>query len=148
MCARVVGEPPDFPDLWPRKRGSDPAHRHARRRKREPTRAEERLAQILSDLSEGGEAFHFEREWAFYGKFILDFFVPDVRLGIEVDGPSHDTAKQRRIDREKESALEKLEVTLIRIRNAEVFGDAESLLARLRTGWKAALRGRRGLVEQ
>ena len=66
---------------------------------------------------------------------------------IEVDGSYHDLASQKQVDSEKESKLEDLEVTLLRLRNSEVFGNYDRLIAKLRTAWRKAQAGERGLVD-
>lgn len=110
----------------------------AKQRRRFPTSAEAELDRILTGLNGGVLRGRFIREWAFDGKWILDFFFQGVRLGIEVDGSSHKLPAQMILDRMKELACVNLDITLIRITNREVFGNRDALINRLRNGWKRA----------
>jgi very-short-patch-repair endonuclease len=112
-------------------------------RREHPTRAEGALAAILSGLNDGVLDGRFRREWVCAGRWIVDFYFPEVRLGIEVDGGYHRSMTQRGWDLFKASGLESAGVTLLRLSNEEVFGDRERLLAKLRQAWRAALRNAR-----
>jgi len=132
----------------PRRRGTlrDPEafELAARERREQPTRAERELAAILSGLNEGALEGRFRREWV-CGEWIVDFYFPEVRLGIEVDGGYHRSTLQHGRDLVKTSGLEDAGVTLLRLTNAEVFGDRARLVGKLREAWRsAARRARRG----
>ena len=74
------------------------------------------------------------------GNWIVDVFIPEVRLAIEIDGSIHLTERQHRLDRLKETDCERFDITLLRVSNSEVFGNQERLVERLREGWRLALR--------
>jgi len=112
-------------------------------RREHPTRAERALAAILNGLNEGALDGRFRREWVCGGRWIVDFYFPEVRLGIEVDGGYHRSTTQKGWDLFKEGGLESAGVTLLRLTNEEVFGDREPLLKKLRQAWRAALRNAR-----
>ena len=112
-------------------------------RREHPTRAERTLAAILSGLNEGALDGRFRREWVCGGRWIVDFYFPEVRLGIEVDGGYHRSTTQKGWDLFKEGGLESAGVTLLRLTNEEVFGDRERLLGKLRQAWRTALRNAR-----
>jgi very-short-patch-repair endonuclease len=112
-------------------------------RRERPTRAERALAAILNGLNEGALEGRFRREWVCGGRWIVDFYFPEVRLAIEVDGGYHRPTAQRGWDLFKESALESAGVTVLRVTNEEVFGDRDRLLEKLRHAWRAALRNAR-----
>jgi very-short-patch-repair endonuclease len=112
-------------------------------RREHPTRAERALAAILSGLGEGALDGRFRREWVCGGRWIVDFYFPEVRLGIEVDGGYHRSTTQKGWDLFKEGGLESAGVTLLRLTNEEVFGDRERLLGKLRQAWRTALRNAR-----
>ena len=112
-------------------------------RREHPTRAERALAAILSGLNEGALDGRFRREWVCGGRWIVDFYFPEVRLGIEVDGGYHRSTTQKGWDLFKEGGLESAGVTLLRLTNEEVFGDRERLLGKLRQAWRTALRNSR-----
>src|SRR5687767_9899490 len=87
---------------------------------RHPTRAELALHRLLSELGNGRLRGTYIRQWPFLGRWILDFYFPALRLGIEVDGLSHRRPEQRRRDELKERACARIGVTLIRLTNREV----------------------------
>jgi very-short-patch-repair endonuclease len=112
-------------------------------RREHPTRAERTLAAILGGLNEGALDGRFRREWVCGGRWIVDFYFPEVRLGIEVDGGYHRSTVQRGWDLFKDGGLESAGVTVLRLTNEEVFGDRERLLGKLRQAWRTALRNSR-----
>jgi very-short-patch-repair endonuclease len=122
----------------------DPAalERVAEARREDPTRAERALEAILNGLAGGALAGEFRREWV-CGEWILDFYFPGVRLGIEVDGGYHRSTRQLSRDLAKTAGLEAAGVTLVRFSNEEVFGDRARLVAKLREAWRAAQAGSR-----
>jgi len=114
----------------------------AQARREAPTRAERALEAILNELAGGALAGAFRREWV-CGEWILDFYFPGVRLGIEVDGGYHRATQQLSRDLHKAAALAAAGVTLVRLRNEEIFGDRARLVAKLRAAWRAAQAGSR-----
>jgi very-short-patch-repair endonuclease len=112
----------------------------AHERREHPTHAERALATILAGLSDGALDGRFRREWVCGGRWIVDFYFPEVRLAIEVDGGYHRSTTQMGWDHFKEGGLEASGVTLLRLTNEEVFGDRLLLLRKLRQAWRRARR--------
>ena len=117
---------------------ASPTQRIADDRRRGGTGAERELERILNEVNGGVLRGRFQREWAYGGKWIIDFFFREVRLGIEVEGGYHRSLKQQLRDIERELTIEQLGVTLVRVANEEVFGDREALLNKLRDAWGRA----------
>lgn len=111
----------------------------AAERRERPTRAERRLAAILNESNGGALEGRFRREWVCGGRWIVDFYFPEVRLAVEVDGGYHRSTLQLGWDLFKAAELEAAGLTLVRLTNQEVFGDRERLLAKLRRGWRIAI---------
>jgi very-short-patch-repair endonuclease len=111
----------------------------AAERRERPTRAERALAAILNELNDGALEGCFRREWVCGGRWIVDFYFPEVRLAIEVDGGYHRSTFQLGWDLFKAAELEAAGLTLLRLTNQEVLGDRERLLTKLRHAWRAAL---------
>ena len=65
------------------------------------------------------------------GTYVVDFYCPEARLVIEVDGRSHDEANFAYY-RERQITLERRGIRVMRIRNDEVLKDVDSIVARLR----------------
>jgi very-short-patch-repair endonuclease len=112
----------------------------AAHRREHPTRAERALEAILAEIDGHALEGRFRREWVCGGRWIVDFYFPEVRLAIEVDGGYHRSTFQLGWDLFKASELEAAGLTLVRLTNQEVFGDRERLLAKLRRGWRVAAR--------
>jgi len=47
--------------------------------------------------------------------FVLDFYCPDLKLAIEIDGPTHFTEKGKRSDADKDKILNKMNIKVLRI---------------------------------
>jgi very-short-patch-repair endonuclease len=113
-------------------------HAAADLRRQSPTPAEAELERILRSLGGGALAGEFRREWP-AGDWTLDFYFPTVRLAIEVDGGYHRAQWRWRLDLAKNRDLAARGITVLRLANAEVFGDRDKLVARLRAAWRAAM---------
>ena len=121
--------------------------RFAKENERNPTKSEKQFEAFLNDLNSGSIRGQFVCQHIFSSKWILDFFFPEIRLGIEIDGSIHEKPEQVKRDKQKNTDAKKFEITLLRITNAEVSGDRHLLIQKLRAGWRASLNGQRGLVE-
>jgi very-short-patch-repair endonuclease len=111
---------------------------NSEKRRADPTPAEAKLEKLLNSLNGGVLRGRFKREHVVSGKWIVDFFFPEIRLAIEVDGSVHDTPIQRAKDLKKDSDCKRFDITVLRIRNAEIYGDREALIKKLRAGWREA----------
>ncbi len=89
------------------------------------TTAEKKLWQYLrkSQLNE----FKFRRQHGI-GNYIVDFYCPELRLVVEVDGEIHNTKEAQEYDSERTKYLQEYNISVIRFRNQEVFNDVESVL--------------------
>ncbi|WP_415814907.1 endonuclease domain-containing protein, partial [Deinococcus marmoris] len=64
----------------------------------------------------------FRRQVPFLG-YVLDFYAPSLRLCIELDGRSHDSAEAQAYDAERSRVLVGAGVRVLRYGNAEVEGN-------------------------
>ncbi len=90
------------------------------------TRAEAVLWEQLRAGKIGGHKFRRQHP---VGRFVLDFYCPEKRLCVEVDGPIHDQQKER--DSARDAALASYNVYVLRVRNEHVFGDLEEVISRI-----------------
>jgi very-short-patch-repair endonuclease len=104
---------------------------------RPPTPAEAELERIFNTLGGGALAGEFMREWPL-GNWFIDFYFPAVKLAIEVDGGYHRAPLQWRRDLHKAAELDAEGITLLRVANAEVFGERQHLIEKLRAAWRVA----------
>lgn len=65
------------------------------------------------------------------GRFILDFYCPERKLVVEVDGEIHDEQAER--DQARTARLEAYGYRVVRFRNDEIMNDLVSVLDRIRT---------------
>lgn len=70
----------------------------------------------------------FHRQYS-AGPYILDFFCPEIRLAIELDGNQHKDAVE--YDEERESFLRDKNIRTIRFWNAQVLNDVEKVIEHL-----------------
>lgn len=104
---------------------SKPKVARARSLRRARTEAEELLWQMLRRRSLGvrGRMQHVIRGW------IVDFYIPAKGLVIEVDGDIHDLQCDE--DARRDEALRAEGLTVLRVRNEDVFGAMPGLLRRI-----------------
>ncbi len=69
----------------------------------------------------------FFRQYSF-GSYILDFYCPEIRLAIELDGGQHMTAENKEYDQQRTSYLEANEVRVLRFWNTEALNNLEEVL--------------------
>ena len=131
---RVLGEPP-LTTEYPRRCR---IREFADRNRKNPTLAEAEFKRILEQLKGGVLRGKFKLQHAISGKWIVDFFFPEIRLAIEVDGSIHRTDEQRKRDRLKDADCARFDITVLRITNREIYGDREALIEKLRIGWRKA----------
>ena len=92
------------------------------------TPAEATLWKYLKNSQLGGIKFRRQHS---IGNYIVDFYCPNARLAIELDGEVHtyDTINER--DRKKTVFLEKMNVRLLRFENELVFTNLEEVLGEI-----------------
>ncbi|MBW9056616.1 endonuclease domain-containing protein [Rhizobium mesosinicum] len=89
----------------------------ARRLRRELTKAESAMWNMLRDLRPYGARFRRETP---IGPYIADFAWLSARLIVEVDGDSHETEGGRRHDLARDAFLKNQGFTVLRFDNAQV----------------------------
>lgn len=101
-----------------------------------PTEAEGRLEVILKRIFPQTGAVQVQ--WIF-GKpsapYIFDFFIPAVRLGIEVDGSIHNIPDVKTKDEAKAVMAQSIGITLRRISNEQVLNSTKDAIDNLIRDW-------------
>jgi type I restriction enzyme M protein len=96
--------------------------------RRNPTQAESILwSRIRTKQLDG---LKFRRQHPVAG-FILDFYCPEVRLGIELDGNVHKDEGSREYDNDRTQILGDYGIFIIRFWNYEVMQDVEEVLRKI-----------------
>ena len=99
----------------------DELHRRAAEMRRNPTEPEKRLWRHLSNSQLGGHKF---RRQSVIGWFIADFLCPGKALIVEVDGDTHDAAK----DRLRDDVLAGRGYRVLRVTNDDVMTNMDGVL--------------------
>ena len=86
----------------------------AKTMRRSPTAAEAAAWALLRDRRCLG--LKFRRQHVIRG-FIVDFYCPELRLALEIDGPVHESERQTGYDEERDRALAVAGITVMRVRN-------------------------------
>ena len=73
------------------------------------------------------KGFKFRRQNGI-GKYILDFYCPEARLGVEIDGDSHYNEVATKNDMIRQKYLESCDVKIIRFNNKDVLGNLGGVL--------------------
>ena len=68
----------------------------------------------------------FYRQYS-VGKYILDFYCPSRRIGIEIDGGQHNEAKNQTYDEQRTDYLQQQGIKIIRFWNNEVIENIEGV---------------------
>jgi very-short-patch-repair endonuclease len=96
-------------------------HERAREMRRNPTEPEKRLWRNLSNSQLDGLKF---RRQEVIGPFIADFMCPARALIVELDGDTHDEAK----DRLRDDELARFGFLVVRVTNLEVMSNVDGVL--------------------
>jgi very-short-patch-repair endonuclease len=101
----------------------------ARQFRADPTPAEAKAWEILHNRRCLG--LKFRRQWPLLG-FIVDFYCPELKLVIEIDGAVHADKERVAQDRYRDAMLRELRVRIVRISNCGV--TAGRLIAAIKAG--------------
>ena len=73
------------------------------------------------------------------GNYILDFYCPSEKLGVELDGEVHFTGLSTLSDRSRRRFIESQGIRVIRFENRRVFEDSEWVMDVIRSnfGWRS-----------
>jgi very-short-patch-repair endonuclease len=93
------------------------------------TPAEARLWQHLQHGQLEGRKFRRQHS---IGNYILDFYCPQEKLGIELDGRGHFTDNGFEADEKRTAYLNNLNIKIIGFENKEVFSQLEGVLQEIR----------------
>ena len=98
--------------------------------RKNPTKAEAFLWEILR--AKRFDGFKFRRQHLFKD-YILDFYCPELKLAIEVDGQIHVDEQQVKYDQERTASLQESGILVLRFWNSEVLNNLPSVINRIRS---------------
>jgi very-short-patch-repair endonuclease len=99
-----------------------------RRKLRNNATLHERI--LWSKLKSSQLSYKFRRQHSM-GKYIVDFYCPEKRLVIEIDGSQHFNDKQ--YDIEKDQYLENLNFTVLRFWNSDINTNIEGVIQKIQS---------------
>ncbi|MEA5508563.1 endonuclease domain-containing protein [Crocosphaera sp. UHCC 0190] len=73
------------------------------------------------------EGAKFRRQYSI-GGFVVDFYVPELRLAIEVDGPSHLGAEAQAYDAQRQAFIESFGTRFLRFTNQQVYQELDAVV--------------------
>lgn len=93
--------------------------------RKKSTRAEKILWEYLRNRKLAG--YKFKRQYS-VDAFIIDFYCPKVKLGIEVDGEVHFTDEAKEYDENRSGFLSDFGIEIIRFCNDEIYNTIKVVL--------------------
>lgn len=90
------------------------------------TPAQRALWQVLKQRQLQSRKFRRQHS---VGRYVLDFYCPEERLVVELDGAVHDDPLRREHDAERQAGLEALSVRVLRFENREALETPEIVAA-------------------
>lgn len=99
------------------------------------TPAEATLWKFLQRSQLDGRKFRRQHS---VGNYILDFYCPEERLCIELDGAAHFTEAGVEYDNERTAYLNSLDIKVVRFENKMVFKRLEAVLEEIKSNFRNA----------
>ncbi|MGD1017910.1 MAG: endonuclease domain-containing protein [Verrucomicrobiia bacterium] len=93
--------------------------------RRHPTDAEKKLWQHLRNRQISGAKFRRQQS---FGPYVLDFYCPESRLAIELDGGQHGETSGVARDKQRDEYLRHEGVTVLRFWNNQLFHEFEGVI--------------------
>jgi very-short-patch-repair endonuclease len=69
----------------------------------------------------------FRRQYGI-NRYVIDFYAPELKLAIEIDGPTHDLPGAAEYDANRQAFIEATGAIVLRFTNRQVYGDLEGVL--------------------
>lgn len=73
----------------------------------------------------------FRRQYSI-GTYIVDFYCPQLRLVIEVDGDTHSTAKEKVYDTCRQQYIESYNIVVLRFTNVDIYEQIDCVLEEIK----------------
>ena len=62
------------------------------------------------------------------GPFVVDFYCPECKLAIELDGPIHETSEAKEYDRRRQEYIQQYGIRFLRFTNDDVYNNIDEVL--------------------
>lgn len=97
------------------------------------TPAEIKLWKCLQNKQLEGKKFRRQHS---IGNYIVDFYCPEERIAIELDGEVHNNPVNEQFDLERDEYIKSLGIKVIRFKNDDIFERIDNVLNEIRTCFK------------
>ena len=101
-----------------------------------PTEAEACLWNEMQHSMLDGRKFRRQHSVGYY---ILDFYCPEERLAIEIDGDSHEKNETKQYDAGRTAFLESIGINVLRFKNDEVLNKLNEVIDEIRKHFRPPL---------
>lgn len=81
------------------------------------------------------DGFRFRRQYS-VSEYILDFYCPELKVAIEIDGENHSRTEMKEYDFEREEIIKSFGISILRFTNKEVNDHIDNVLERIRDAFK------------
>ena len=106
-----------------------PSEKDKRRKLRQnQTKAEGLVWRFLRKRQMSG--YKFRRQFS-VDHFILDFYCPELKLAVEIDGISHNEPNQQKKDISRQKYLESFNIKFVRIKDEELLTNPEKAFGKI-----------------
>ena len=69
----------------------------------------------------------FRRQYG-VDQFVIDFYCPELKLAIELDGASHDSSEAQTYDQMRQQHIERFGIQFLRFRNQQVYEELNEIV--------------------
>jgi very-short-patch-repair endonuclease len=69
----------------------------------------------------------FRRQFS-VGAFVMDFYSPEIRLAVELDGDSHFREGAREYDQQRTQFIERFGIRIVRVLNSDIYDNLDGIL--------------------
>jgi len=74
--------------------------------------------------------YRFLRQYS-VDHFVIDFYCPELKLAVEIDGDVHEFPEQKDYDNARQKYLEKFGIEFVRIKNEEFLGNPDKAFSKI-----------------
>ena len=68
--------------------------------------------------------YKFRRQYSI-DQYVIDFYCPELKLAVEIDGETHNNLEQKEYDNRREKYLVRYNISFIRLTDDELFGNPD-----------------------
>jgi len=109
---------------------NDKQQKHNRKKLRKEMTPQEII--LWRDIKSKRLGVNFRRQFGI-GDYIVDFYCPEKRLTIEIDGSQHFNETHKEYDDQRTTFLDAKNITILRFTNAEINTNMKGVLLKLRS---------------